>query len=166
MLSLQIAPHFCCWELRLLTVRQCSSPPAQNPDLVVLIGRYKKHLVEWEGGELHADKCEGFLCCCLTWNESDAWGLRVERLVRACESAQCSRSFVGTVGSVRSGFSRNLIILNFAFLISLFTQLIEFSAGHLVLCCSFQPRVSYQAVLQTPIFQMGAFEETLAAFRI
>lgn len=54
--------------------------------------------------------------------------------------------------SVRSGFSWNLIILNFAILISLFTQPIKFSDGQLVLSRSAQPPLfSYQAVLQMPI---------------
>lgn len=81
----------------------------------------------------------GFLCCRLPWVGANARGLWAERLVCPCESAQCSWPVVGTVGNVRSGFSRNLIILNFAILISLFTQPIKFSDGQLVLSCSFQP---------------------------
>lgn len=67
------------------------------------------------------------------------------------EWAQCYHLIIGTAGSLMSVFFRNLIILNFASVISLFTwpnQILWWTAGPLL-------TLSYQAALQKPIFLMG-----------
>lgn len=77
---------------------------------------------------------------CIQWRVSskqtsenwDTWGLW--RPACACESAQCLWSVVRGVA-----LAWNPIVLNFAILISLFTQPVKFSDGQLVLSCSFQP---------------------------
>lgn len=66
-----------------------------------------------------------------------------------------------------SGFSWNPIILNFAILISLFTQPIKFGDGQLVLSRSFGPLCFLSGSITDAYLSNGAFEEPPpAAFRI